>query len=291
VSALLLACLFASPSLAASSPVTFRGTTASGGTVEFDLSADGATVTRFQAAGVPMTCGIAFDATAEGAYPVFGGSFSNGSPMTGLVFGGTFHGAQLGSGTVSYRIVNVRYDSCSSETVSWTAAAPSPVPQPPPAGIPPRGGTGEGRPTPSSSSSVLVAYRQEGGIGGPRPSLVVSVNRRARVSLGRCTAKFELGPKGWSGLRAALRNAHIQAIAGDYPLPTGSADLISYVVTTRSGTVRIAPGSQPANEEVMRKLRPLLKVLDQTVSAGKRRMAPSCGAARGAADARLSAAP
>ena len=275
-SALLLGCL-ASPVVAADYPATYKGTTASGGTVEFDVSADGATLTGFRATQVPMTCSMSFDATADGAFPIVDGSFSNGSPVAGLVFSGTF-GAALATGTVSYRIVNVRYDGCSSETVSWTATAlgaPAAPPQVPPAGSPLRG-VDEERPTASSHPNTLISYRQEGGIGGPRPSLVVSRNRKARVSLGRCTAKFELGPGAWRGLRAALGDADIQAIAGDYPPLAGSADVITNVIETGAGTVRIAPASQPANEAVMRQLRPLLKVLNKTVSAGNRRMPPSC---------------
>lgn len=266
VSALLLGCL-ASPGVAAEYLATYKGTTASGGTVEFDVSADGAAVTRFRATQVPMTCGISFEGTAEGAFPIIEGSFSNGSPPTGLVFGGTFQTAHLAAGTVSYRIVNVRYDGCSSETVSWTATAQwaPPAPQ-----------GDEGEPASSLRPRTLVSYRQEGGIAGDGPSLVVSKGRRARVSLGRCTAKFELKPGAWRGLRAALGDARIHTIAGDYPPPEGAADVITYVIKTRAGTVRIAPAAQPANEEVMRELRPLLKVLNKTVAAGERRMAPSC---------------
>lgn len=269
VSALFLGCL-ASPALATDSPVTYKGTTANGGTVEFDVSADGAAVMRFQATQVPMTCGLSFNATANDASPVVGGAFSNGSPPIGLVFGGTFQADQMAEGTVSYRIVNVRYDGCSSETVSWTATARwgPPAPQ-----------DGEVEPSPSVSPRTLVSYRQEGGIAGDGPSLVVSKDRRARVSVGDCTARFKLKRGAWRAMRAAIRDARIRTIAGDYPPPDGAADMITFVVETRAGTVRIAPAAQPANEDVMRKLRPLLKVLNKTVAAGERRMAPYCRSA------------
>ena len=132
----------------------------------------------------------------------------------------------------------------------------------------------KGSPAPARSR-FPVSYRQEGGIGGPRPSLVVSKDRSARVTLGRCTAKFALQPAAWSRLRAALRGAHLHAVAGDYPPPNGSADEITYVIKAGRNTVRIAPA--PENEKTMRDLRPLLKVLNKTVSAGKRRMPSSCG--------------
>lgn len=258
MSALLLACLVpAAVAANYSYPATYKGTTASGGTVEFDVSADGASVTRFKATQVPMTCGMFFDATANGAFPIVAGSFSNGSPTTGLVFSGTFPAAGRAEGTVSYRIVNVRYDGCSSEAVSWTATAPR----------------------------IVVAYRQEGGIGGPRPSLIVSGDRKARVTLGRCAAKFPLRRRAWNRLRAALRGADLPAIAGDYPPPKNSADVITYVIKAGRNTVRIAPAAEPGYDEVMRDLEPLLKVLNKVISAGERRMAKSCKSNRGRAAA------
>jgi hypothetical protein len=132
---------------------------------------------------------------------------------------------------------------------------------------------------PSSRPRVLVSYRQEGGIGGPRPSLVVTKDRRARVTLGGCTAKFALGHRIWNRLRAALRGTHLHAIAGNYPPLKGSADAITYVIRASGEVVRIAP-PQPEHEEVMRDLWPLLKVLNKTVSAGERRMPSSCKSSR-----------
>jgi hypothetical protein len=126
---------------------------------------------------------------------------------------------------------------------------------------------------------VLVSYRQEGGIGGPRPSLVVFKDRRARVTLGGCTAKFSLRPADWSRIQAALRGARLHAIAGNYPAPKGSADMITYVIKAYGEVVRIAP-PQPEHKEVMRDLRPLLKVLNKLVSAGERRMPSSCKSSR-----------
>ncbi len=126
---------------------------------------------------------------------------------------------------------------------------------------------------------VLVSYRLEGGIGGPRPSLVVFKNRRARLTLGGCTAKFALPPAAWSKLRAALKGAHLHAIAGNYPAPKGSADVITYVIKARGEVVRIAP-PQPEHKRVMRDLRPLLNDLNKLVSAGKRPIPSHCKSSR-----------
>jgi hypothetical protein len=93
--------------------------------------------------------------------------------------------------------------------------------------------------------------------------------------LGGCTAKFALRLRAWRKLRAVLRSAHLHAIAGSYPPPKGSADVITYVIKASDEVVRIAP-PQPEHEEVMRDLRPLLEVLDRTVSVGERRMPRSC---------------
>jgi alpha-tubulin suppressor-like RCC1 family protein len=131
-----------------------------------------------------------------------------------------------------------------------------------------------------SRSRLLVSYYQEGGIGGPRPSLVVFKDRRAKVTLGRCMARFELRRTAWRKLEAALRGTHLHAIAGSYPPPSGSADEITYVIRSGPDTVRIAPAPQQENEEVMRNLKPLFRVLDRTVSAGERRMPPSCKSSR-----------
>jgi hypothetical protein len=132
---------------------------------------------------------------------------------------------------------------------------------------------------PPPRSGVLVSYRQEGGIGGPRPSLVVFKNRRARVMLGGCTAKFALGPVAWRRLRTALRGAHLHAIAGDYLAAKDSADAITYVIKAGGDMVRIAP-PQPQHKDVMHDLRLLLKALNRTVSAGKRQMPSHCKSSR-----------
>jgi hypothetical protein len=132
----------------------------------------------------------------------------------------------------------------------------------------------------SGNSGTLITYRQEGGIGGPRPSLVVSADRRAKVTLGSCGTRFTLRRGAWRELRAAIKGTDIHGIAGNYPPPPGSADMITYVIRTPGGTVRIAPNPEPRNEEVMGELGPLLKVLDATVAVGQRHMPASCRSVR-----------
>lgn len=111
-------------------PATYKGTMSTGGSVEFDVSADG-NVTRFQVAGAPDTCGKLFDAAVSGEFPIFDDSFSNGNPTAGLAFTGTFRTQQFAEGTLSYRIIDFRYDGCESRTVSWSASASGAFPIPP----------------------------------------------------------------------------------------------------------------------------------------------------------------
>lgn len=173
-------------------------------------------------------------------------------PAVAVDYPATYKGTTANGGTVEFDVA--------ADGVTYAPPAP-------------RGG--HRLPAASLRPHALLSYRQKGGIAGPRPSLVVSKNRWARVSQGSCTARFRLKPGAWRGLRAALRRARIGSIAGDY-LPQRGADIITYVIKAHAGTVRIAPGAGPQGEEAMRKLGPLLKALDRTVSAGERKMARLC---------------
>lgn len=144
-----------------------------------------------------------------------------------------------------------------------------------------------GKPAGSDSSGRrLLFYRQEGGIGGPRPSLTVFKQARARLQLGRCSTSFSLPTRAWRRLRAALGEADISAVAGDYPPPRGAADEITYVLRSGSSEVRLAPAPRAANEKVLAQLQPLLTVLSRTVASGERRLPPSCARSRVAAPGR-----
>lgn len=220
-------------------------------TASIAIPVDGATYTRGQVVAASFTC-------AEGAG---GPGVASCVDQDGRPSGAPLDTAATGRHTLT--VTATSKDGLTGRaSVAYTVVAPGmpKVPRPP---LP----------------RVLVSYRQEGGIGGPRPSLVVTKDHRARVTLGGCTAKFALRPATWSKLRAALRGAHLHAIAGNYPPSKGSADMITYVIKARGEVVRIAP-PQPEHEEVMRALRPLLKVLNRTVSAGERRMPLSCFALR-----------
>ena len=56
----------------------------------------------------------------------------------------------------------------------------------------------------STRSRTLVSHRQEGGVGGPKPSLIVSARGQATVRLGRCVVRFHLHAALWKSLKATL---------------------------------------------------------------------------------------
>lgn len=213
--------------------------------------ANGATYTQGQVVGASFTC-------AEGA----GGSgLASCLDQSGRPSGTPLDTAA--TGRHAFTVTATSKDGLtSSASVAYTVVAPATPKVPPP-----------------SRPRVLVSYRQEGGIGGPRPSLVIFKDRQARVTLGGCTSKFSLQPAAWSRIRAALRGAHLHAIAGNYLPPKGSADAITYVIKASGEVVRIAR-PQPEHKEVMRDLRPLLKALNKLASAGERRMPSSCKSSR-----------
>jgi hypothetical protein len=139
-------------------------------------------------------------------------------------------------------------------------------------------GASETTAQPSSQAGRLLSYREEGGIGGPRPSLVVSKQARATLRLGSCSTSFGLGTRLWRRLRATLKGASLGSIAGDYPPPKGSADMITYVVRAGGHEVSIAP--DPRYEQVLAQIEPLLAVLGQTVAKGKRKLPAGCASNR-----------
>jgi large repetitive protein len=109
-----------------SHPATYSGTAASGGTVEFDVSADGSAVTRFATNEVTTTCGTV-SSTSTGTFPIVNESFSRTTSGTGTSFEGSFPALQQAQGTLTLRI-SVFPISCTSEKVSWTARTSAPPP-------------------------------------------------------------------------------------------------------------------------------------------------------------------
>lgn len=106
--------LAAAPAHAGHVPgATYRGTAAGGGTVEFDVSADGAGITRFVAADVRGNCGT-FARSFTGSVPIVNHAFSS-DPADSIRFEGSFPA----NGQAAGRLLQ---SSCPNSPVSWTAA-------------------------------------------------------------------------------------------------------------------------------------------------------------------------
>jgi hypothetical protein len=103
---------------------TYRGTAATGGTVEFDVSADGAAVTRLVATEVRSNCGGTFSKGLSGSIPIVNHAFSS-DPADSIRFEGAFAAPAQASGALLQ-------GSCPNPAVSWAAstdaAAITPLP-------------------------------------------------------------------------------------------------------------------------------------------------------------------
>jgi hypothetical protein len=131
VAALLLAVfLFAAARAEAhhSPSALYTGTHSGGGTVEFDVSADGSAITRYKFVGLPCQDGsftIDFETTTSGV-PIANHAF-NVSDAEEL-FSGSFSQTQAAAG--SYQSLGATGASdCLTEVVSWTATTTAPARQ------------------------------------------------------------------------------------------------------------------------------------------------------------------
>jgi hypothetical protein len=124
--------LGAAPAQASHVPgATYTGTAAGGGTVELDVSADGASITRFVASGVRDSCGGTLARAFTGSLAIVNHAFSS-NPSDPDRFEGSFPAAGQAAGQLFQ-------SSCPSSPVNWTAAtgAPAGGEQPPPDRTPP----------------------------------------------------------------------------------------------------------------------------------------------------------
>lgn len=156
--ALIAAAALAPFALAAnhSYPATYSGSAASGGTVEFDTSADGANVTRFVIKEVPTSCGTV-SGTSTGAYPIVNGTFSYGSSVSVIRFSGSFPATQQAQGTLS---VHNGFPSCTSKDVNWSASTSTPPPVPPDS-TPPQTKIGSGPKAKTKSHQATLRFNSD----------------------------------------------------------------------------------------------------------------------------------
>lgn len=122
-------------------PATYKGTAATGGTIEFDVSPDGAEVTRFALASVSVPPCATITGQTPRLVSIVNDSFSNSKGL--LHFSGSFPTLGQAQGTLSYHRMD---GSCNSQDVAWTAAAPVPLPPVLPPPPPPPGPLDKKRP-------------------------------------------------------------------------------------------------------------------------------------------------
>jgi hypothetical protein len=107
-------------------PATYTGSVATGGTVEFDVSASGKSVHRFATVGAQTSCG-ATTGVSTGLFAINNDAFFSGSSTSvGLRFSGTFDAKQHAKGVLSLRLVG--FPNCTSDEVGWTATTSVPPP-------------------------------------------------------------------------------------------------------------------------------------------------------------------
>ena len=110
---------------------TYNGNVDGGGTIQFTVSPDGASVSQLRLANVPGSICIFTEATFSGTYAVSGEphGFSTGTSTTNFV-NGTFHVVQGAQGSLRLRTFAPPY--CDTGTKSWSATTPTAPPPPPP---------------------------------------------------------------------------------------------------------------------------------------------------------------
>jgi hypothetical protein len=103
---------------------TYRGTSATGGAVEFDVAADGTSITRFVATDVQTGCGGTLSKSFMGTLPIAADAFAS-DPADNVRFEGSFPS----TGTAAGSLVD---SSCAASLVSWSAATDAAAATPPP---------------------------------------------------------------------------------------------------------------------------------------------------------------
>jgi hypothetical protein len=185
---------------------TYTGAAATGGTVELQVAADGASVTRFEASAVPTDCGVV-SVSASRRLPIADHAFSRPS-TEGTAFSGSFGSGPTATGTLS------QGGECSF-SVAWSATTSAAPPPPPAADVTaPDFAARAGRRL-RRGGAILVRVR--------RPSEACRVTARGSVSLRGRTYRLRrtsaqlaqggsvrlgliLGRRGVTAARRALRN-------------------------------------------------------------------------------------
>lgn len=209
------ALLTAAPASASHSyPATYSGSVAGGGSVEFDVSADGSAITRFKVTAVPTECGLLFSTFAgTPGVPIVDHAFSNTSSP--LMFSGSFPAIQTAHGTVQERR---SFPPCTSSPRGWNATTSAPAPAPAPDTTAPVIAL-SGRTTQRADGTVAVSVTSnEIGSGTATGTVIVRRTRRTAASFALGSAVTQLAPnvrarlklrvprRARTAIRKALRN-------------------------------------------------------------------------------------
>jgi hypothetical protein len=211
----LLALAAAPASAVHSHPATYTGTFATGGSIAFDVSADGDSITRLKVTDVPTECGTL--TAAFGYVPVQNDNFSQTTPPLGFLgtflrFSGTFTAAQSAQGTLQYQQAD---PPCTSSQLSWSATTPTTTPTAPPPGpdqIPPVVVL-SGRTTQQTGAAVSVTVSCINEACRTTATGAVSVPGSGRYTLTSAVARIAKGAKAQLELKlpAEARRAIKQA--------------------------------------------------------------------------------
>jgi hypothetical protein len=117
--AVVFALLITAPAPASQTPTTYRGTIATGGTVEFDVTG-GNTVTRISTSPAMDECGLhPLTVASNPGIPIANHAFTYSSPPH--TFSGTLAADGTASGTLQYS--NDTFPKCTSPQRTWTATS------------------------------------------------------------------------------------------------------------------------------------------------------------------------
>jgi hypothetical protein len=132
----------------------------------------------------------------------------------------------------------------------------------------------------TTAGKQLLAYREEqGGVVARVTSLTIATNRRAVLQIERCTARFQLSERTWVRLKGAHVRAKIHDLTGDYGTTSPKAEQSTWTIASGQDSIRVRDFTFPPRLRV--KLEPLLHLLDEAISTGKRRLPRACtGAAK-----------
>jgi hypothetical protein len=207
--AVVFALLITAPAPASQTPTTYRGTIATGGTVEFDVTG-GTMVTRISASPAMDECGLhPLTVVSIPGIPITNNAFTYSTPPH--TFSGTLAADGTAKGTLQYR--RDTFPACTSPERTWTAASTTTQPSPAPGPTIVLSGSTSQR---ARSEVVVRVAANVPGTATATGSLSVRRRGRAREHFTLRSATATLTPTVTSrlslGVRPAARRAILRAL-------------------------------------------------------------------------------